>query len=106
MSVPRRLIVSALIFECAIVDFLDNGDSIYRIMQAKDSTVPRWYCPMASLDFFAVILGWMFEQDRDRNCWQLGDLVRHELTPTMIKFQQGLSYGLEKSAVLGCGHNL
>jgi hypothetical protein len=47
------------------------------------------------MDFLVVTLAWMFEQDRDMNYWQLGDLVRNELTPMMVKFQQGLNRVLE-----------
>lgn len=71
IDIPRRLFLTALILECAIIDYLDNGDSIYRNMHEIDSTVPRWHCPMASMDFLVVTLAWMFERDRDMNCCNL-----------------------------------
>ncbi|MDA1051960.1 MAG: hypothetical protein O3C40_15955, partial [Planctomycetota bacterium] len=90
VDIPRRLFLAALTVERAVTEYLDNGDALYRIMHEKNPNVPRWHCPMASMDLLLVTLAWMYEQDREMNFWHLGELIRHEITPTMLQFQKGL----------------
>lgn len=98
IDIPRRLFLAALTVERAVVNYLDNGDAAYQIMREKNPVAPRWHCPMASMDLLLVTLAWMYEQDRDMNFWHLDELIRDELTPTMLQFQKGLEKVLRANA--------
>ena len=94
IDIPRRLFLAALTVDRAVGDYLEQGDAHYQVMQEKNPHAPRWHCPLASMDLLLVTVAWMYEQDREMNFWHLDELIRDELIPTMLKFQEGLEKAL------------
>ena len=86
VDLSQRVVLGIVALDAALDRYL---------AEAPPSEGPPWQNPRGSIDLLVLLLGWCYEQDRSVNFWHLDELVRHELGPTMARFQG------ELRAVLG-----
>jgi hypothetical protein len=86
VDLSQRVVLGIVALDAALDKYLADAGEV---------TGPAWQSPRASVDLLVLFLAWCYEQDRSVNFWHLDELVRHELTATMTRFQD------ELRAVLG-----
>jgi hypothetical protein len=89
VNLAQRVMLGMVALAEALGRFLDQADADCGPRPAGE----RWRCPRASLDLLVLLLGWIYEQDRDLHFWHLDELLRQELTPTLLQLERNLAPG-------------
>lgn len=85
VTILQRVMLNMVALDAELDRFLDEADAA----RAKADR-PPWRDPATCVDLLVLLLGWFYERDRDRYIYNLDELVRDSLRPSMDKLRTAL----------------